>query len=100
MGRCLVAWFPGCSQSRGPVCGALFLLPTGNAERGRRGAADCVAHKYLVYLYARSYLAASISCCVRGKHDSGGGCAVYSCIPKADVSCGLLSLLMSETLVR
>lgn len=36
VGRRLVAWFPGCSQSRGHICGAILLLPAGNAERGRR----------------------------------------------------------------
>lgn len=41
MGRRLVAWLPGGSQSGGRVCGALLLLPTGNAKRGRRGAAGC-----------------------------------------------------------
>lgn len=39
MGWCLVAWLPGGSQPGGRVRGALFLLPTGNAERGRRGSA-------------------------------------------------------------
>lgn len=39
MGWCLVAWLPGGSQPGGRVRSALFLLPTGNAERGRRGSA-------------------------------------------------------------
>lgn len=102
MGRRLVAWFPGCSQSRGRVCSALFLLPAGNAKRGRRGAADHpagIAHRCLIGLYVCSSLAARASCRVRGKHDCGSGRAVDSCIPKSDVNRGLLSSPVLEALV-